>query len=120
MPQTNRRHILGKYGEEVATSYLQNLGYELVERNFQSRAGEIDIILRDQDSWVFVEVKTRNSHNHLAGLEAIDEPKLARMRRAMADWLHARGVTAGKIRLEVVSVLVQGGAVTFDHVRQVV
>jgi putative endonuclease len=120
MPQTNRRHILGRYGEEVAANYLQKLGYELVERNFQSRSGEIDIILRHEDSWVFVEVKTRNSHNHAAGLEAVDYTKLARMRRAMADWLHARGVTAGKIRMEVVSVLVQGGGVTFDHVRQVV
>jgi putative endonuclease len=120
MPSTNRRHILGKYGEEVAASYLQNLGYELVERNFQSRAGEIDIVLRHQDSWVFVEVKTRNSHNHASGLEAVDETKLARMRRTMADWLQARGVTAGKIRMEVVSVLVHAGGVTFDHIKQVV
>ena len=120
MPATDRRHILGKYGEEAASRYLQTLGYELVERNFHSRAGEIDIILRDGDSWVFVEVRTRNSHNHLAGLEAVDETKLARMRRTMSDWLQARGVTAGKIRMEIVSVLVQGGGVTFDHIRQVV
>lgn len=120
MPTTNRRHILGRYGEEAASGFLRNLGYEFLERNFKSRAGEIDLIFKHQDAMVFVEVKTRNSHNHTAALEAVDDTKLSRMRRTIADWLQARGVTAGKVRLEVVSVLVHGGQVSFDHIKQVI
>lgn len=117
---SNRRHILGKYGELVAAQYLESLGYELVEKNFQGKSGEIDLILRDHDSWVFVEVKTRNSHSHTPGLESVDDVKISRLRKTISDWLHARGITAGRIRLEVLSVLVQSGKVSFDHIRQVV
>jgi putative endonuclease len=119
MSNQNRRHILGLYGERVAANYLSTLGYELVEKNFHSRAGEIDLILRDKDAWVFVEVKTRNSHSHESGLEAIDENKLAKLRRTIADWLQARGITAGRIRLEAISVAVNAGKVSFDHIKQV-
>lgn len=116
---SDRRHILGRYGEEMASAYLQSIGYQEVERNFRSRSGEIDLVMRDQDAWVFVEVKTRNSKTHEAALVAIDETKLARIRRTIADYLQARSITAGRIRLEALSVLVASGQVSFDHLKAV-
>lgn len=117
---SDRRHILGRYGEEMASAYLQSIGYQEVERNYRSRSGEIDLVMLDQGAWVFIEVKTRNSKTHEAGLVAIDQTKLAKIRRTIADYLQARSITAGRIRLEALSVLVSSGQVTFDHLKALV
>ena len=55
------RHETGKIGEDLATKYLENLGYTIVERNFVAKQGEIDIIAKDKQELVFVEVKTRTN-----------------------------------------------------------
>jgi len=52
-------HRAGQWGEEIACEYLRNKGYEIVERNWHSRFGEVDIIAREGDTLVFVEVKVR-------------------------------------------------------------
>ncbi len=115
----NRRHILGRYGEEAAANYLTALGYEIVERNFACRAGEIDLIARDKDAWVFVEVKTRSSKGFGDPFEAITELKLAKMRKTIAQWRADRQVHALKLRLDAVSVLVSYGRVHIEHLKQV-
>ena len=114
-----RRHILGKYGESVAADFLTRIGYEIVERNWHCRAGEIDLIARDEDSWVFVEVKTRSSKTAVEGLEAVDELKLQKLRKAISQWCKARQIVSTKLRLDVVSVFVTAGSVRFEHLKQV-
>jgi len=56
-----RRRSLGRQGEDTAAAYLEGLGYELLARNWRTRAGELDIIARDGDWLVFVEVRTRRA-----------------------------------------------------------
>lgn len=53
----------GDQGEDLACKYLKNLGYQIIERNYRIRGGEIDIVARDGDTLVFVEVKARFSHD---------------------------------------------------------
>ena len=115
----NRRHVLGKYGETVAAEFLMGQGYEIVERNWHCRAGEIDLIAREDDSWVFVEVKTRSSASAEEGLAAVDQLKLQKLRKAIAQWCLARQITSNKLRVDVVSVFVNAGAVKFEHLKQV-
>ena len=55
------RQSLGRQGEEIAARYLQGLGYELIARNWRTRAGELDIVARDGEWLVFVEVRTRRA-----------------------------------------------------------
>ena len=62
-------HITGKLGEDLAVKYLQKQGYKIIERNFECRQGEIDIIALDKQEIVIIEVKTRKcleygSHRH--------------------------------------------------------
>jgi len=114
-----RRHILGKYGESAAADFLAGKGYEIVERNWHCRDGEIDLIARDDDAWVFVEVKTRSSKTAIAGLEAVDELKLQRLRKSISQWCKSRQVISTKLRLDVVSVFVSAGSVRFEHLKQV-
>ena len=66
----------GKRGERIAALYLQKQGYKILEMNFKARYGEIDIIARDKDTLVFVEVKTRKNYKYGRPEEAIDLRKL--------------------------------------------
>lgn len=66
----------GKLGEDIATKFLQEKDYRVIERNFSKRYGEIDIIAIDKDTLVFVEVKTRRSSEFGSPLEAITPWKL--------------------------------------------
>ncbi|MDO8429175.1 MAG: YraN family protein [Candidatus Daviesbacteria bacterium] len=66
----------GNQGENLACEHLNKLGYKIIERNFRIRGGEIDIIALDKDELVFVEVKTRYSHQFGLPLESITPWKI--------------------------------------------
>lgn len=61
----------GKLGEELACKFLKEKGYLILERNYKIRGGELDIIARDKEDLVFVEVKTRNSHEFGTPVESM-------------------------------------------------
>jgi len=67
---------VGKSGENIAASYLIKKGYKILVRNFRTKIGEIDIVAKEKDTLVFVEVKTRKSDISGTGAEAITKKKL--------------------------------------------
>ena len=82
---------IGKSGEDRAARYLMELGYELLETNYASRFGEIDLVMRDGDSVVFCEVKTRKSAAFAEGWEAVTQAKQKRLRLTAQLWLVQNG-----------------------------
>ncbi|MBI2022116.1 YraN family protein [Candidatus Daviesbacteria bacterium] len=70
------KKITGNLGENLACNYLRKLGFKIIKRNFLIRGGEIDIIAKDKDELVFVEVKTRYSHQFGSPAESINYWKL--------------------------------------------
>jgi putative endonuclease len=115
----NRKQSLGKYGEERAAEYLIARGYEIIDRNWRSRIGEIDLVANQNGRIVFVEVKTRNGSGFGHPFEAITHEKISRMRRLAADWCSTKQVSGVKVRLDAVSVLISGGQVSIEHLKQV-
>jgi putative endonuclease len=112
------KDAVGAYGERVAVAYLTAHGMELVDRNWRCAAGEIDIIMRDRDAIVFVEVKTRRSDAFGTPAEAIGYRKQARLRQLAVTWLGQSDQRYAEIRFDVVSVLPQrGGAARVEHLR---
>lgn len=77
----NNREIGDKY-EEKAVKLLISRGYEILERNYRVKAGEIDIIAKFEDTIVFVEVKYRKTLKYGYGLEAVDYRKIRRIYNA--------------------------------------
>ena len=70
-----QKHKVGQKGETIAENYLTSHNYEIIERNFNCCFGEIDIIAKDKDYLVFIEVKTRSNQKYGSGLNSIDYVK---------------------------------------------
>ena len=84
------RKALGDWGEEQAARYLMLRGYRILERNYHSRYGEIDIIAARGGFVVFVEVKLRKSDRYGAAAEAVTAAKQEKVRTTAILWLQAR------------------------------
>ncbi len=111
---------LGRRGEDLAAAHLRDLGLVVLERNYRSRQGEIDIIARDGDVLVICEVKTRTTEHFGHPLAAVDHRKLRRMRRVAMDWLDEREVRPRSIRFDVIGILDSpSGHRTLEHLRGV-
>jgi len=94
----------GKRGEDKAVSYLMSLGYKILERNYHVRAGEIDIVARDGDEIVFVEVKWRGSLAFGSAKESVNYVKLKRIVMAAGKFCQKYGLQASPQRIDVVSI----------------
>lgn len=94
----------GREGEELASSYLKSLGYKILERNFKRGHGEIDIIARDEDTLVFVEVKTRWSKRFGLPEEAVTPRKLRYLVRTAKYYKMLHPELPESMRIDVVAV----------------
>jgi putative endonuclease len=114
------RQHLGRTGEDLALAHLERLGYALVARNHRTRWGEIDLVVHDGQTLVFVEVKTRRANGSRRGpWEALHERKRAQVRRMAAAFLaevddRPRAVD---LRFDAVGVVIdpRGRLVALDH-----
>jgi putative endonuclease len=97
---------LGKTGEDLACDELSARGYAILDRRYRTRAGEIDIVARDGDALVFVEVKTRRSARYGMPFEAITRAKRRKIVRMASDYLARRRPRARSCRFDVVSIVV--------------
>ena len=92
----------GRWAEDEAARYLEERGFRLQARNVRLAGGEIDLVLRDGDVQVFVEVKARREPGRAT--EAVSADKRRRIGRAAAVWMSRRPVPAGGCRFDVVTV----------------
>ncbi len=102
-------HSLGKRGEELAVKFLKKKKYRVIERNYHSPFGEIDIVAWDGDTLSFVEVKARSSSNYGSPQAAVGWVKQGRLCRTALDYLAKRKITDVGMRFDVVAINVEGG-----------
>jgi len=96
---------LGKYGENVAVSFLKKHGYKILCKNYKNKLGEIDIIARDKDTLCFVEVKTRRTDRFGAPQEAISYSKQKKISQVALIFLKENHLLDQKARFDVVSLM---------------
>jgi putative endonuclease len=106
---TSVRVQLGKWGEDCACRELRRRGYEILERRYRTRVGEIDIVASDRGVLVFVEVKARRSTAFGRPVEALTWHKQRRLLRLAAGYLAAKRLRDTPCRFDVVSVLLLPG-----------
>ena len=95
----------GEYTESLACEYLEEKGFKLLERNFNCRFGEIDLIMQDKNSLVFVEVRYRNNNNFGSGAESVTTNKQSKLIKTASAYLqrHAK-LNKYPARFDVVSI----------------
>jgi putative endonuclease len=102
---TIARQQLGHKGEDLAARHLEQLGYRILERNYRTRLGEIDIIARDGDTLVFVEVKVRRSPRFGSAKAAVTAAKRRRLSMVALQYLKGpAGRKSSRARFDVVAV----------------
>ena len=101
----------GRLGEHAAQRHLRRLGLKFLLANFRSSRGEIDLIFRDGDCLVFVEVKSRSSEAWTRPAAAVNTAKRRRLAHAALDYLRLLENPPVRIRFDVVEVLLEDGAV---------
>jgi Holliday junction resolvase-like predicted endonuclease len=112
------RRALGRYGETLAARLLTETGMVLLDRNWRCSEGELDLVLRDGDTLVACEVKTRRSDWSGSPHEAVDDAKLDRLHRLLRRWAEEHHVHPEEARVDLVAVLrPRRGPAVLDHVR---
>lgn len=102
----------GRLGELEAKKYLQSRGLKFLTANFCSKRGEIDLVFRDQDCLVFVEVKTRSSELWTRPAAAVNLLKRRRLSRTAMDYMRMLKFPPAKLRFDIVEVLLEDGVVS--------
>jgi putative endonuclease len=101
----------GRLGERAARRHLRRRGMKFLTANFRTTRGEIDLVFRDDDCLVFIEVKTRSSEEWGRPASAVDRERRQRLTRAGLDYLRLLRNPAVKVRFDIVEVLLDGEVV---------
>ena len=107
---------VGDWGEETALRYMRGLGFEVEARNYRTRRGEVDLVLRKGGDLVFVEVKLRRGTGYGHPLETVTERQRRRVRAAAEEWLQENDPPFETVRFDVIGILVRGEAREILHV----
>lgn len=107
-------HELGRKGEEIAREYLRSIGYEILEENWFSHHLEIDIIAKDKNELVIVEVKARGSDSYEHPSEAVSNKKIRFLVNAAEAYIQQKDINLDT-RFDVVSIIFGKGNYRLEH-----
>ena len=107
-PLTSNK-LLGEWGVEEAAHYLEAHGLRLVDRHYHQKWGEIDLICRERDTWVFVEVKTRRRRSRPSAVDSVTPRKRQRIIRAAMSYMKWKRLEGCALRFDLV--LIEAGRI---------
>ncbi len=119
MPLKRETSLLGKKAEDFASSLITSKGYKVLDRNFRSRFGEIDIIATDENTLVFVEVKARWSRKFGNPEEAVTPRKIWKIRKTGEFYSKMHPELPQKLRIDVVAIEIENGSVASSKIIKV-
>ena len=109
---------IGKLGEDIAVNYLKQKGYKILDRNFECRQGELDIIALDKKEIVFIEVKTRTSNRYGYPSEAVNKIKQKHMLQTIKYYLYTRNLNDEFVRIDVIEVYIKDNVYKVNHIKK--
>lgn len=113
-------HELGRIGENIIADYITKLGYKVVERNFACNQGEIDIIAKDKEELVFIEVKTRTDISYGEASEAVTNTKKRHLINSIKYYIYKQELENLPIRMDVAEVYINKGKVKVNYIKQAI
>ncbi len=103
--KTTQANHSGKIAEDIAANYLVRQGLKLIDRNFRSRFGEIDLIGLEKEILVFIEVRYRNNESHLSVVETIDQRKCKKLVTTSKYFINKhRNYQSNQCRYDVIAI----------------
>ncbi|MDQ0494254.1 MULTISPECIES: YraN family protein [Paenibacillus] len=112
----DQRKARGTMGEQAAALFLEDLGYHIIARNWRCRSGELDLIAKQEDTFVFIEVRSRSSSKYGTPAESVTARKITQVRQTAAVYLYMNGIGDAPIRFDMLAVrLTEEAAVVTDH-----
>ena len=110
---------IGKFGEDVAVKYLKQNGYKILDRNFNCKRGELDIVALQKKQIIFIEIKARTSTKYGLPKEAVTKKKLEHIYKTAEYYLYTRNLEKEDIRIDVIEVYIKNGKFRINHLKQV-
>jgi putative endonuclease len=108
---------IGSKGEDLAVKFLKNKGYKIIARNYKNYVGEIDIIAKDGDTVVLIEVKTRTDDSFGYPFEAVNRRKRQKLKNLALLYLKRQGKES-PVRFDVLSILyMDNGKKEIEHIK---
>lgn len=114
------KHETGKLGEDIAAKYVERIGYEIIQRNFKCKQGEIDIIAKDGEEIVFIEVKTRLSMLYGQPKDAVDKRKKKYIYRSAEFYIYIRKLEKYPVRIDVIEVYKKQGRFKINYIKNAI
>ena len=114
---TRERLELGKLGEDLALKKVKHLGYKNIIRNYRCPLGEIDLIARDADTLVFIEIKTRKGKTTAYAKEAVNAKKRRQISKVALAYMKANNCSDIKARFDVVAISLEGGKAQIEVIK---
>ena len=111
-----QRQILGQKGEEEAVQFLRRLGYAIIAQNYRSPYGEIDVIAKDHQVLVFVEVRTHSRPEYGDPLESVNWRKQRQVAKTAQYYLTCNGLENHEARFDVIGIQWQDGQARLSHI----
>ena len=114
-----RRKELGKYAEDIAAGFLKRHGIKIIKRNFSCRLGEIDIIGKENNTCVFIEVRSASTCLFHHPLESITNSKIKRLKILALNWLNYQKLEEENLRFDIITIVFGKGAnnMKIEHIR---
>ena len=113
----NRQQQFGRRSERLAAEYLKLKGYRILETNFQGNSGEIDIIAKEKQTLVFVEVKARSTNRFGSPKGAVTPAKQRKISMAALEYLKSTGQSGARARFDVVAIDTAAGTPAIEVVK---
>jgi putative endonuclease len=104
MLKKDKRHQLGKESEKFAVEYLQKQGYTIIQQNYRIRGGEIDIIAQENNTLVFIEVKSRTSTHYGHAIESLTQQQQKRLYKTAITYIHEHKQENKRARFDVIAI----------------
>ncbi len=108
---------LGKQGELFAEKYLRKNRFKILDKNYRCSLGEIDVVAREKDTIVFIEVKTRSSDFIAEPFESVGKKKQEKLRNLAEYYLAQKGYENYEIRFDVLSIVYEDKEFRIEHIR---
>lgn len=115
-----KRHTIGKEGEEITSQYLLENNYKIIERNFRCKQGEIDIVVKDKEELVFIEVKTRTNKQYGNPIDAVTNLKKKHIIKAIEYYLYVHKLENIFVRIDVIEVYKKDNKYYINHIKNAI